>query len=340
MLKVGFIPRASLQRNQTAHGSVTRTGGQISSVSCLLFPVFGLLALAPLFAQQPLFRAGIDLVHVGVTVLDRKGETVTDLTADDFEVYEDGRRQDVRYFSLGLESDLESMPLHVGVLFDASGSMDLDADFAKTAAIKFLNSLAYAADMTLVDFDTQVRVTRFGARDFPRLVERIRNRKVDGWTAMYDAVGVYLDGASDQSGRKVVLLYTDGADTRSRIAFGEIIDLLKASDVTVYAIGFQKSLPVEYRMRERMRLEQLVQVTGGRCYFPDSKEDLDAIYDQILSELNARYSLGYISTNTQTDGRWRRVEIKISDDRPDRKGLKVRTREGYFAPYYESQTAR
>ena len=290
-------------------------------------------------AQDALFASGIDLVHLGVTVLSRDGQPMTDLTADDFELYEDGTAQDIRYFSRGLSSDAETMPMHLGILLDASGSMEeQDGIFAKTAAIKFLNTLTYAEDMTLVDFDTEVRVGRYGQDDFPRLVERIRGRRPDGWTALYDALGVYLDGAFEQDGRKVLLLYTDGSDTRSRLRYSEAIDLVRASDVTVYAIGFQKHVPSGQRPVQRMRLEQLAAMTGGRCYFPTDVDELDEIYAQITEELEARYSFGYVSGNPLTDGAWRKVEVKLKDDRRDLGRLTVRSRDGYFAPYLEADS--
>ena len=186
--------------------------------------------------------------------VDDDGEPVADLGPDDLEVYEDGEIQEIRYFSRGLSTDTDTLPMHLGVLLDASASMGGDERLAKTAAIRFLNTLTYAADITLVDFDDTVRVGRYGQRDFPRLVERIRNRKSGGMTAFYDALGVYLDGAFDQDGRKVLLMYSDGYDTRSRMPFSETIDLLRASDVTVYAIGFQSNIPASDRQRERMKL--------------------------------------------------------------------------------------
>ena len=128
-------------------------------------------------AQRPVFSSGIDLVHVGVTIIDDDGNLVTDLTADDFEVLEDGQTQEIRYFSVGLESDADVIPLHLGLLFDMSESMDRSERFQKTAAIRFLNTLTYAADMTVVDFDSEVRVGRYGQDDFGRLIERIRNRR-------------------------------------------------------------------------------------------------------------------------------------------------------------------
>ena len=116
--------------------------------------------------------------------------------------------------------------------------MGEDIKLARSAAVRFLNTLSDAVDMTLVDFDTEVRVAKYGQQDFPRMVERIRSRKPDGWTAMYDALGVYLDGAAENDGRTILVLYTDGGDTRSAIAFGDVMTLVRASDVTIYAVGF------------------------------------------------------------------------------------------------------
>lgn len=292
------------------------------------------LVSGPTAAQEPLFTSRVDLVHLGVSVLDGDGAPAPDLAPDDFELYEDGRRQEIRYFSRGLASDAETMPMHLGVLFDTSGSMERDARFAKTAAIRFLNTLTYARDMTVVDFDTEVRVGRYDPEDFPRLVERIRRSRPAGDTALYDALGVYLDGAFAQDGRKVLLLYTDGADTRSRTTLSDAIDLVKASDVTIYAIGFQKRLPRSARPIQRMRLGQLTELTGGRAWFPTHEDQLDEIYERIAAELDARYALGYVSTNDRPDGRWREVEVKVRQ-RADRGRLRVRSREGYYAPYRE-----
>src|SRR5215207_7916206 len=210
-----------------------------------------MLAVMTLGAEQPTFRAGVDLVTFGVTVVDKKGNLVTDLTQDDFEIIEDSKPQTVRFFTRGLGQG-EGLATHLGLMLDTSASMESDMKMARTAAIKFLNLLPEAEDITLVDFDTEVRVTRYPQRDFARLVERIRMRKPDGWTALYDALGVYLDGADGRQGRTVLVMYTDGADSRSELNYSEIMDLLKASNVTVYAVGLVKhagSMRNELRMR-------------------------------------------------------------------------------------------
>ena len=288
-----------------------------------------LLAIALHAVQQvPLFRTGVDLVNVGVTVTDRKGNLVTELTADDFDVYEDGAKQTVRYFAAGLAGP-GSPETHLGLLLDVSESMGEDIAFTKTAAIKFLNSLLEATDITVVDFDTEVRATRYSQSDFARVIERIRLQKAKGWTALYDAVGVYLDGADRQDGRKVMLLYTDGGDTRSSMNFSNLIDLLKASDVTVYVVGALEHQSATTKNEQRMILQQIADITAGQAFFPLSVKELDRVYDKVLAEIHAQYTLGYVSTNQKADGTWRKVEIKLN--RKDGRDYKTRARRGYFA---------
>lgn len=290
-----------------------------------------LLALAAattiVSAQQPI-RVGVDLVHFGVSVSDRQGAPIRGLTADDFEVLERGKPQRVKFFAHG--DTALAPPLHLGFLLDASGSMEQDIRDVRTAAIKFLNQNEHARDVTLVDFDTEVRVARYGADDFPQLIERIRMRKPGGYTAFYDALGVYLHGASSQDGQKILVVYTDGGDTRSTIHAGDVTDLLKVSDVTLYALGYLQHQSSSGRTSAQMELQRFAGMTGGQAFFPTSIKELDALYEKILAEISARYTLGYTSSDEQRDGSWRPVEIKVK--KPGLKGVKIRTRPGYYAP--------
>ena len=293
-----------------------------------------MFASVALSGQQPAFKGGIDLVNFGVTVSDKGGTYLNDLTPEDFEVIEDGRKQTVQYFARG--EDTEAAPeLHVGLLFDTSGSMGEDIKLSRSAAVKFLNTLSDANDMTLVDFDTEVRVAKYGQKDFPRMVERIRARKPDGNTALYDALGVYLDGASDDEGRTILVIYTDGGDTRSALAINEVMTLIRASDVTIYTVGFLEHQSSGGRVEQRSRLYQMAETTGGQAFFPSAMKDVEMAYDKIVAQIRAQYSLGYASTNAKHDGQWRKVEIKVK--RPDLKDLKIQTRRGYFAPFNERQ---
>ncbi len=289
----------------------------------------GLVAGAAVPASAQVFRSGVEMVSLGVTVVDRRGALVKGLTPDDFEVLEDGVRQDVRLFVGGETGERERPPLHIGLLFDSSGSMADDLKMARTAAIRLCNVLARAEDITLVDFDTEVRVARFGQNDFPRFVERLRNRRPDGWTALYDALGVYLDGTAFQQGEKVVVVYSDGGDTRSVMTFNDVLTGLKASDVTVYVVGFLQNAGSRGRLEQRRRLTLLAETTGGMAFFPSTQGEIDEAYAHVLDEVNLRYTLGYVSSNTREDGNWRKVEVRLT--RPEHKSARIRVRKGYYS---------
>jgi Ca-activated chloride channel family protein len=286
-------------------------------------------------AAQRTFRSGVDMVMVGATVFDRKGNHLTDLGAGDFEVYEDGQKQAVQVFfpcdaQTGGERPASPVDLHLGALLDISGSMDRDLQFARRAAIAFLGSRPEARDFTLVQVESRVRVSQFSQAEFGRMVEQIRIGSAEGETALWDAVGVYLDTAARQAGRKVLLLYTDGGDNASSLTFRDLQDLLKASDVTVEAIGLMQHQRQDSVAELRQRLQALAEMTGGQAFFPLSAADLDKAYAQVAAEIDAQYTLGYQSSHAQTDGKWRKVEIKVT--RPGLTGIKVRARQGYFAP--------
>jgi len=291
------------------------------------------VAARPAGAQQvPAFRAGVDLVSLGVTVTDRKGRLVTGLQPGDFEVYEDGRKQTITFFAAGDSGRTHpGSDIHLGVLLDVSESMGDDIRFTRTAAIKFLNTLTDAVDFTVVDFDTEVRAARYSQNEFARLVERIRQQKATGMTALYDAIGLYLDGAGSQDGRKVMLLYTDGGDTQSSLRFNELVDLLKASDATVYVIGALAHQSGFARDRAKSILQTIAATTGGQAFFPSTVKDLDQMYEKVVAEIRAQYTIGYVSTNDRTDGAWRKVEIKSTAK--DRADISLRARKGYFGTY-------
>lgn len=290
--------------------------------------VFLALATSVVVPAQQTFRTAVDLVQFGVVVTDKQGSPITGLKAEDFEVKEAGKPQTIKDFSVGDPED--APPLHVGFLLDTSGSMEEDLKDVRTAAIKFLNAMDQAEDITLVDFDTEVRMARYSGSEYARLIERIRQRKADGMTALYDAIGVYLSSTADQTGQKVLIMYTDGGDTRSALTMNEVVDLLRASDVTVYVVGYLEHQGSSARVAQRMELTRFASMTGGLALFSTTVKEIDKMYEKIQREIATRYSLGYTSTDDRTDGAWRSVEIRLN--RPDLRGAKLRTRDGYFAP--------
>jgi Ca-activated chloride channel homolog len=288
-------------------------------------------------AAQQRIRGGVDLVHFSVIVTDKQGAPITGLKPEDFELVEEGAPQKISFFSEGDPGEADTLgdvlPLHLGVAIDTSGSMERDITDVRTGVIRFLLANEAAIDYTLVDFDTEVRVTRYGPDETERLIERIRRKRPDGWTALYDAVGVYLNSVGPQDGQKILLLYTDGGDTRSELTFTDLLDLLKSSDVTVYSIGYLENQSPSNRTMQQSQLQRMAAITGGQAFFPSSLKELDKVYEKIQREIAARYGLGYVSSNTRKDGAWRKVEVKLK--RPDLKNVKLRTRTGYHAPYRE-----
>ena len=296
-----------------------------------LASVLGLAAslglAAHLGAGQQTFRTATNLVSVPVSVLARGDVLVQGLTMADFEVREDGKPQTLTLFTEGAPAP--EIPLHLGLLLDTSESMDKNLTAATSAVIRFVNALDEAVDVTFVDFSDQVRVSRFAPASYPHLFERVRDNRAEGSTALYDALALYLQAAEQQDGQKVLLLYSDGLDSTSTTGYGKLVEMLRRNNVMVYAIGYVENLGSS-RMTGQVRLNDMAHQTGGESFYPVGRDELDKAYKRILDEIKARYTLGYISTNPSSDGKWRKLEVRVTA--PSAKGAKVRTRPGYFAP--------
>jgi VWFA-related protein len=299
-------------------------GGVIVQVGALVAAV---AAGWPAWATQQ-FRTGVDLVRLPVVVTAKDGLMARNLKATDFEIFEDGVKQTIAAFAEGATG--EAVPLHLGLLLDVSGSMQTDLKDAANAAVQFVTALDEAVDVTLLDFDSAIRIGRFSRDSYPRLFERIRARKADGATALYDAIGIYLEGANARGGQHVLLMYTDGGDSSSKLNLPKVVDMLRFSNVIVYAMGYLENMTSTMRGMQQLQLTMLARETGGDAFFPASPRDLTAVYARILDEIGSRYTIGYESTNPKADGRFRKVEVKLLA--PHNKAGKVRTRSGYLAP--------
>lgn len=276
----------------------------------------------------PQFRAGVDLVRLPVVVTAKDGLIVRGLTPADFVVTEDGVPQKIAAFSEGAPG--ETLPLHAGLLLDVSESMEMDLRGAANAVVQFITGLDEAVDVTFLDFDTSIRMTRFSRDSYPRLFERIRSVKAVGGTALYDAIGAYLETAQARGGQHVLVVYTDGGDTMSHMSFPHLVDALRFSNVILYALGYLDNQSSTTRGIQEQRLMLLTRETGGDAFFPGSASALQRVYARILDELASRYTIGYESTNTKADGRFRKVQVKVTTDAG--KDARIRTRSGYLAP--------
>ncbi len=269
-------------------------------------------------------RVEVERVNVFVTVTDRQGRFVTDLSQDRFIVYEDGIPQEITNFSR--ESDL---PLQIGLLIDTSSSVRLKLDFEKRAAINFIRSVMRRRDQALlVDFDRGTSLIQ-DFTDRPSEIERgIESLRAGGGTAMWDALYlVARDKMTGRDARKTIVIVSDGEDLHSRLSFEETLKMIQTSEVTVYAIGTSR-FGAGSSKRGEDNLRELCDLTGGSAFFPYSAEKLDDAFDQINLELRSQYTLTYRPRDLVPDGRFRRIEVRLVDG----KAYQVRHRKGYRLP--------
>jgi Ca-activated chloride channel family protein len=298
-------------------------------------PVLGglvVLALAATARAQPtpVFRAGLDLVNVTVTVRDGKGGLVSDLEAGDFVVREDGRPQALEIFApAALPEEREELALNLGMLFDTSESMRKDLKLSQQSAVGFLEAIPRARDLLLIFFDRDIRISRYNSENQQGIFERILESKGEGYTALYDAVAIYLSRVAETPGRKTLVVFTDGDDTTSRISSQEVEKLVRSSDATIYPVAFPGAFPNGSTdgLRARAFLHSIATQSGGRVFQPTASRELASVYQSILDELGTQYVLGYVSDNPKHDGKFRRITLELK-----RPGLKVRHRPGYDAP--------
>jgi Ca-activated chloride channel homolog len=277
---------------------------------------------------QDRFRGGVDLVSLHVAVTDG-ARFITDLEQQDFEVFEDGIKQETTFFSK------VQQPIALAVLLDTSASMEGKLEIAQESAIAMAKRLRRGDVMEVIDFDGQVNILQPFTGDIPALELAIRQAAVNGSTALYNAIYIALRDLQkvrartpDEIRREAIIVLSDGDDTSSLVAYEEVLDLAKRSETAIYAIGLRQNDAPRREFKEaEFVLRQLSQETGGRVYYPTSVTELPKIYDQIAQELASQYSIGYMSKNAARNGAWRRINVRVA-----RPGLTGRTRQGYYAP--------
>ena len=216
------------------------------------------------------------------------------------------------------------------MLFDTSESMRKDLRLSQESAIRFLEAIPRARDLLLIFFDRDIRISRYSSENQQGIFGRILETKGEGYTALYDAIAVYLSRVADTPGRKVLVVFTDGDDTTSRVPPQEVQRLVRARATSmIYPVAFAG----EHRpgsaeaLRARSFLGALAELSGGPRLPAAASRELAAIYQSILDELGTQYVLGYVSDNPNRDGKFRKIAVEVK-----RPGLKLRHRPGYDAP--------
>jgi VWFA-related protein len=262
--------------------------------------------------------------------VDGQNRYITDLTAADFSVFEDGVRQDLIVFNR------TSLPIALSLLVDTSASMESRMRIAQDAAIGFVRKLRPQDLGQVVDFDSRVEVLQDFTNNVDELERSIRTTTAGGSTALHNALYISLRElakikarTAEDVRRRAIVVLSDGEDTSSLVAYEEVLELAKRSETAIYSIALQaKDAPQTKGFREaEFILRQFAQETGGRAFFPSRIEDLKDVYGQIADELSSQYSIGYASKNPRRDGAWRRIVVQVA--RPQ---VVARTKRGYYAP--------
>jgi Ca-activated chloride channel family protein len=267
-------------------------------------------------------RADVNVVQVTVTVT-KDGQFVPNIPQSAFHVKEDGRAQTITYFSS------EDVPLELVAAVDVSGSMTTAMPKLKAAVRDFLLAVPSQAQVTLLGFnDTIFTPTRRATRpeDRVRAVDRLA---AWGATALYDVILRGIEMLGRETGRKALVVFTDGEDQGSHATIEDVERRLQASDVTLYMIGQGRGVTLD---RLKAVMTRLSLPTGGRALFTDNIDELNARFADLIEELSNQYLLGYPPTNAVRDNTWRRIEVQV-DGYGD-----VRARQGYRAePLQESR---
>ena len=285
---------------------------------------------APVGVPGPTLRVYTTLVLIPVSVTDAQNRFVLGLQKEDFQLFEDGVQQEVADFSS------EDAPLSVGLVFDESGSMDYKLHTSRDATLQFLKFMNRDDEAFLVEFSDTAKISvGFTART-AEIQSALSSAQPGGLTAMLDGINVGLhEMKKAKNPRKAIVIISDGGDNHSHYTAAEIESLVREADVQIYAMGvfdpvFSLGLTPEEISGPRL-LSEIATQTGGRAFAAAVPSDLPAVTARIAVELRNQYVLGFYSKNRARDGKYRHVEVKISQP-PGVSPIKGHWRLGYYAP--------
>jgi len=262
-------------------------------------------------------KVDVDVVQVTATVTDNSGHFVRGLTRQDFRLYEDGAPQALTTFIS------ENVPLELIVAVDVSGSMTDAMPKVKESVKRFLSAIRPTDRVTVLGFNDSVFTLARPTADLAARLKAIDRLAPWGGTALYDVIVQAFDLLGRQTGRRALVVFTDGEDLNSRVPIEVAERRLESSDAVLYPIG-QGRAPRLASLKTI--LERLARKSGGRAFFGDSVDKLDAAFADILEELSNQYLIGYVPNDLKRDGRWRTLRVEVPG-----KDVRVRARQGYRA---------
>src|SRR5436853_3302745 len=275
-------------------------------------------------------------VQLPSSVLDREGRPVNGLTKDHFQIFEDKVPQTIKSFKH------EDIPLSLGLTIDNSGSMRNKRERVNSAALAFVRESNPDDETFIVNFDDSAYLEQDFTGSIGDLIDALDNIDARGETALYDAVYLSADHVkAGKKDKKALLLITDGEDNVSKYGINKVIEALKQSKVTLYAVGlleendqrgglFKK--PPSKKAKED--LEKFAEITGGQAFFPKNIGEVEELVKDIAHDIRNHYTVGYTPTNRKMDGSWREIRVKVNPPKNVSK-VSVRSKQGYYAPTTE-----
>jgi Ca-activated chloride channel family protein len=272
-------------------------------------------------------KVDVDLVLVPATVTDPMNRLVTGLDKANFQVFENGKEQQIRHFSS------EDAPISLGVIFDMSGSMSDKIEKAREAVVEFFRTANPEDEFFMIAFSDKPEVVS----DFTTSVDQIQGKLIytipRGRTALLDAIYMGINKMKQaQNAKRALLIISDGGDNHSRYTESEIRSMVKEADVQIYAIGiFDRSPSTPEERGGPAMLSEITDLTGGRTFTIDNPNELADVATKIGVELRNQYVLGYRPINPVHDGKWRKLKVKLVPP----KGLPplhIYFKTGYYAP--------
>lgn len=278
--------------------------------------------------EAPSFSVKVNLVRLLVSVRDESGAPVTNLNKQDFELFDSGLPQDVAVFERNT-----SLPLSVAILIDTSGSTRIDLHYEVDSVLKFIPTLLQAGNpddtFALFSFNWRTNLEVDFSRNQHRAEHVLHALRGEGGTSLYDAIFLASDTLSDREGRHVMVVVTDGGDTTSYKGYLDALKAAQRADVVMYPIVV---VPIANDAGRNIggehALATLAESTGGRIFNPQSFDQLDQAFTQILQELRTQYLLGYYPKNVREEpSLFHPVKVEVRD-----RSLRVSARSGYYQP--------
>ncbi len=300
---------------------------RVRPITCLISLSLGMFNFSGPGASaqdsQTTIRAEVALVDVVFTATDHNGRPVRDLKADDFQIFEDKAPQKIEYFSsLGKGSEV---PLTIALLIDTSGSVKDKLEYEKATAAEFFKEILRPnRDLALIiQFDADVNLVQDFTQSQNNLVNALEGLRAGNSTALYDAVYLAADEKlKGEIGRKVMVIITDGGDTSSKLRKEVAVEAAQKSNALIYGIGV-RSADSDFGV-----LKKFAEETGGAFFSPRARfDEIQAAFRAIGEEIQGQYSLAYSSTNKKRDGSFRSIDLRCKV-----RGVRIRTRRGYYAP--------